>query len=130
MFTFAHLSRSTDRLEPLLAFYLGLGCTLEKRVVRPEESLTRVVLMLPATNSKLQLIERANIPASPPPQDWPDHLKFFTPDLDAAIVHLQALGGKLAREPYRLTPDGNRIAFVIDPDGYFIELVESALIQD
>jgi catechol 2,3-dioxygenase-like lactoylglutathione lyase family enzyme len=124
---FAHLSRSTNNLAALVEFYLGLGCTLEKRLARPDEGLERAVLVLPGSSSKLQLIERQGVMAAPIANDWPDHLKFFCADLDAALATLVGLGASVRRPPYRLSPNGNRIAFVSDPDGQYIELVERAV---
>jgi len=121
-----HVSRSTGDLERLLAFYTALGCTLEKRVRDEAQRLDRAVLRLPGSDAHLQLIERESGPVAPPAPDWPDHLAFHTSNFDVALSGLTAAGGRLEREPYRLSPDSGRIAFVLDPDGHRVELVEKA----
>lgn len=119
-----HVSRSTPDLERALTFYLALGCTLEKRVKDESQRLERAVLRLPGSDARLQLIEREAEPAALPAPDWPDHLAFHTVGFDAALERLRSAGGRLVREPYRLRADGGRIAFVLDPDGHQLELVE------
>ena len=118
-----HTSRSTPNLARLLEFYAALGCHLEKRVRDDEQRLERAVLAVPGSDAKLQFIEREQEPASPPGLDWPDHLAFHTPDLEAALRGVLAAGATLERAAYR-TPGGTLVAFVKDPDGHRIELVE------
>jgi len=58
------------------------------------------------------------------------HLAFAVADIGKACEHLQGLGVKLLRRPGPMThtaSNGQRdvIAFVQDPDGYRIELIET-----
>ena len=54
------------------------------------------------------------------------HFAFAVEDLDAERARLEGLGVGFARGPYRVTEGGSRIAFINDPDGIEIELIESA----
>ena len=120
---YRHVSRSTARLDALIGFYEALGLTLEKRVRDDAQRLERAVLRLPGSDARLQLIEREGGPVTPPGLDWPDHLAFHTADLGAALERVLGAGATLERAPY-LTPGGARVAFVKDPDGHRLELVE------
>ncbi len=124
MFRYHHFSRSTKNISALVQFYLALGCQEQKRVRDDAQGLTRVVLRLPGTDACLQLIERDDGVVSPPGLDWPDHMAFHTSQFDAALETCFTAGATTEREPYRLRPDSGRIAFVKDPDGHSIELVE------
>jgi lactoylglutathione lyase len=52
------------------------------------------------------------------------HLAFAVRDLESERARLAALGVPFARGPYRVTDGGPQIAFIKDPDGIEIELVE------
>lgn len=54
------------------------------------------------------------------------HVAFTVDDLEGAISNLKTQGVNVILEPKTLTADGNdyRIAFIEDPDGYKIELVQ------
>jgi lactoylglutathione lyase len=52
------------------------------------------------------------------------HLAVGVPDVKAACEKIRAAGGKVTREPGPVKFGTTVIAFVEDPDGYKIELVE------
>ncbi len=54
------------------------------------------------------------------------HLAVGVPDVKAACDRVRAAGGKVTREPGPVKFGSTVIAFVEDPDGYKIELVERA----
>lgn len=53
-----------------------------------------------------------------------DHLAFEVKDMDKTIAAMRAEGVTVTDEPFRLEPNGALIAFVEDPDGTLIELIE------
>ncbi len=55
------------------------------------------------------------------------HLAFGVTDLDAARASLEDLGLGFDRGPYLVSEDGPRIAFIRDPDGVEIELIEGGI---
>jgi len=55
-----------------------------------------------------------------------DHLAFETKDMKETITAMQESGITITDEPFRLSPAGSLIAFVEDPDGTLIELIEKA----
>lgn len=52
------------------------------------------------------------------------HFAFGVPDLDAAADELAEHGIEFKRGPYTVSEGGSRIAFIEDPDGIEIELME------
>lgn len=52
------------------------------------------------------------------------HLAIGVPDIKAAVEKVRAAGGKVTREPGPVKFGTTMIAFVEDPDGYKIELIE------
>lgn len=52
------------------------------------------------------------------------HLALGVPDVAAACARIRAAGGKVTREPGPVKGGTTVIAFIEDPDGYKIELIE------
>lgn len=52
------------------------------------------------------------------------HFAFAVPDLDAAHAELGRHGVDFSRGPYHVREGGPRIAFIRDPDGIELELIE------
>ena len=52
------------------------------------------------------------------------HLAFKLTSMDNFTEKLHKRGYEYLKKPYRLTPTGSIIAFMKDPDGYEIELIE------
>ncbi len=52
------------------------------------------------------------------------HIAVGVDDLDATLLDLREQGIEPEREPYRVREGGSRLAFVRDPDGYRVELIE------
>ncbi|MDX1622748.1 MAG: VOC family protein [Gemmatimonadota bacterium] len=53
------------------------------------------------------------------------HLAFGVPDLEEARSQLARHGVEFTRGPYRVGEGGSTIAFIEDPDGIEIELIET-----
>jgi lactoylglutathione lyase len=54
------------------------------------------------------------------------HIALGTPDVYATCDAIRKAGGKVVREPGPMKHGASVIAFVADPDGYKIELIETA----
>ena len=59
------------------------------------------------------------------------HVAFVVDDLEGTVEGLKGQGVNVTLEPKTLTADGNdyRIAFIEDPDGYKIELVQQGTMK-
>jgi lactoylglutathione lyase len=119
-----HVSRSTGDLQRVVEFYYALGCVLEKRVRHEDEGLIRAVLSLPGSDARLQFVQRDSGPVAAPAPDWPDHLAFHTNQVHAVVEALLEAGGTLVEAPRERRPGGSIIAFVADPDGHRVEIVQ------
>ncbi len=53
-----------------------------------------------------------------------DHLAFEVKDMEGTIVKMREEGVTVTDEPFRLGLGGSTIAFVEDPDGTLIELIQ------
>ena len=53
-----------------------------------------------------------------------DHLAFEVKDMNGAISTMRKEGVTITDEPFKLGPTGSFIAFIEDPDGTLIELIE------
>jgi lactoylglutathione lyase len=56
--------------------------------------------------------------------DQLDHLAFGVEDIPLSVESLRGKGVEIAKEPYSLGPGSSRIAFIKDPNGIWIELIE------
>jgi lactoylglutathione lyase len=55
-----------------------------------------------------------------------DHLAFEVKDMNKIIAAMREEKVTITDEPFRLSPTGSLIAFVEDPDGTLIELIQKA----
>src|SRR3712207_5314141 len=110
--------------EASVRFYRALG--FEERGRLNFESAYNVYMGLPGDGDKLELTVNVG-------QEGPyalgtgyNHVAVPVEDLDAALAALADIGVEPEKPPYR--PGGRdelpRIAFVADPDGYRIELID------
>ncbi|MGE4527913.1 MAG: lactoylglutathione lyase [Rhodospirillaceae bacterium] len=54
------------------------------------------------------------------------HFAIGVPDIYAAVESMRAAGVKITREPSPMQGSGTVLAFVEDPDGYKVEILERA----
>ena len=108
-----------------LDFYRALGFEVRGRL--NFETAYNIYLGLPGDGDRLELT--VNVGQAEPYDlgDGYNHIAMTVADLDATLVELTAQGIKPEREPYEVPGKDIRIAFVRDPDGYRIELVDGKL---
>jgi lactoylglutathione lyase len=53
-----------------------------------------------------------------------DHIAFETDDITAKVADLREHGVTIVMEPFSLQGSSNKIAFIKDPDGNWLELIE------
>ena len=54
------------------------------------------------------------------------HIALSVEDLDATLARLAEQGIEPEKPPYSVREGGSRLCFVRDPDGYRVELIETA----
>ncbi len=126
---FVHTSIRTSNLERSIDFYTKfLGLSLLNRIDIPQTDAEIAFLQDPQSKgSKLELtFYHAQTTFSQPEYENRlfDHLAFEIKDMNATIEAMRKEGITITDEPYRLHPGGFLLAFVEDPDGTLIELIE------
>lgn len=110
--------------EASIAFYRALG--FEQRGRLNFETAYNVYLGLPGDGDRLELT--VNVGREEPYDlgDGYNHIAVAVEDLDATLAALAETGVQPEKPPYRPgeRDDLPRIAFVADPDGYRVELIE------
>lgn len=119
--TFKHVSFLTGDMDRTLAFYALLGAELLKRLRTPE-GYDRAVLEL--GGARVQFFQVPGERPAPHPH-WAEHLALELPDLLTVVEQLRGAGYPLSRE-VQPSPGGRPMAFVRDPDGRSVELLELA----
>ncbi len=109
-------------LDAAIAFYTGVfGYAPRARRPGPEGSEI-AFLRLGDDPGELQLMQVPGGAAFQVPERLM-HLAYRVDDLDAMLATVTAAGATIAKGPYTL-PSGSQVAFVRDPDGYDLELVQ------
>ena len=62
-------------------------------------------------------------------KDWTDgdqldHIAFVVPDVKNAVEEFRSQGVEIAKEPYSLSGSKSKIAFIKDPNGIWLELIQ------
>lgn len=109
-------------IDASLAFYEKLGFEVRGRL--NFETAYNVYIGLPGDGDRLELT--VNIGREEPYDlgEGYNHIAVTVPNLDAKLVELAGYGIEPEREPYQVPGKEIRIAFVRDPDGYRVELVD------
>src|SRR4029453_15123863 len=109
-------------LDASVAFYtaLGLECTSRTEIPQAFEAIVEN----PAGGSKLQLAQQKEAP--PELDRGPAFWKLYVNPHDIAATYEKALaaGATVESAPQRMERWPVTVAFVHDPDGYLVELVE------
>jgi lactoylglutathione lyase len=126
---FVHTCMRVRDIEASTRFYEALG--FEQRGRLNFESAYNVYFGLPGDGDRLELTVNVGRDDAYDLGDGYNHFAITVGDLDALLGRLAELGVSPEKPPYR--PGGRdelpRIAFVADPDGYRVELVEGAAFE-
>ena len=121
---FAHTSITVRSIDASLRFYTEvLGLEFERRQPIPENHAEIAFVRDPESGARIELTcwegkERIE------PGEQLDHMAFEVPDLDRFLARAREQHVRVAKEPYSLKGGSSRIAFVLDPDDVWIELLE------
>ena len=128
---FVHTSIRTSNIDRSIDFYTKfLGLTLLSRREIPQNNAEIAFLRNPQTQgSTLELTFYRNqkkfVQANYEDRLF-DHLAFEVKDMKKTIAAMRAEGITITDEPFKLSSTGSTIAFVEDPDGTLIELIEKS----
>ncbi len=110
--------------EESLRFYGALGFEERRRARVGKDTATIIMLGLPGDGQELELTLNDGRGDPYPLGDGYGHIALRVDSMDDEIAALAERGIALSRGPYEAYPGGSKIAFIQDPDGYMIELIE------
>jgi lactoylglutathione lyase len=126
---FVHASVRTSNMDQSVKFYtkfLGLQVESRKEIVQTNAEI--VFLQDPSgKGAQLELTlyrDQTKFIQADYEYRLFDHLAFEVKDMQKTIAAMREAGVNITDEPYRLSPTGSLLAFVEDPDGTLIELIE------
>lgn len=123
---FLHTSITVKSMEESLAFYTEvLGLEFERRRTIPENHAEIAFVKDPLSGARIELTHWDGKDTFEAGEQL-DHLAFEVPELDRFLLKLRSKNVRIAKEPYRLVGGSSRIAFVLDPNDVWIELIERA----
>jgi lactoylglutathione lyase len=121
---FAHTSITVRNMDESLRFYTELlGLEFERRRAIPENHAEIAFVRDPQSGARIELTHwegKDHFEAG----EQLDHLAFELPDLDAVLARAREKGVPVAKEPFRLQGGSGRLAFILDPNEVWIELIE------
>jgi lactoylglutathione lyase len=119
-----HASITVKDMDESIDFYCKtLGLTLVRRREIPENNAEIAFVGSSGDNIGLELTFWEN------KKDWTDgdqldHIAFIVDDTRKAIEELRSKGVQIAKEPYSLSGSKSTIAFIKDPNGIWLELIQ------
>ncbi|WP_297488976.1 lactoylglutathione lyase [Acidocella sp.] len=125
-FSYLHTMLRVGDLERSVAFYTGLlGMTELRRTEVPAGKYTLVFIGYgdERAHTVLELTYNWGVQHYELGSAF-GHLALGVPDIAATVAQLRAAGAKISREPGPVQFGTTMIAFIEDPDGYKIELIE------
>jgi len=121
---FLHTSITVRNMEESLAFYTEvLGLRFERRRSIPENHAEIAFVQDPLSGARVELTHWEGKDQFEAGEQL-DHLAFEVEDLDRFLMKLRTKNVRIAKEPYRLSGGSSRIAFILDPNDVWIELIE------
>jgi lactoylglutathione lyase len=122
---FVHAATRTTDLDAAIRFYEQLDLHESRRSELETNRATLVFMEPAAANFAIELVYNWD---RDKPYDGGErfgHFAFWVTDLDDTYRRLVAAGAQeVGRPPAPLEGKGSRIAFVADPDGTWVELIE------
>ncbi|MFI5413220.1 MAG: VOC family protein [Candidatus Lutacidiplasmatales archaeon] len=123
---FLHTSITVRNMEESLAFYTEiLGLQFERRRTIPENHAEIAFVHDPISGARVELTHWEGKDQFEAGEQL-DHLAFEVEDLDRHLMKMRSKNVRVAKEPYRLLGGSSRIAFILDPNDVWIELIERA----
>ena len=124
--SFLHTCYRIGEIGRSVTFYQKLGFEEVRRMPIGDEAIN-VFMALPGEDPRIELTYNHGVDSYEMGTGY-NHIALIVDDLDATLERLAGDGIEPEKPPYRPggRTEGHRIAFVRDPDGYRIELIDSA----
>ncbi len=121
---FVHVATRTKDLGQALVFYEALGLKMQRTTELSKGRATLAFITPPEENFAIELVYNWGKDDAYEGGERFGHFAFEVESIDALLPALTTAGGTVLREPYLLEGTGPKIAFVADPDGNQVELIE------
>ena len=121
---FVHVATRTSDLDRALAFYEILGLRLIEKTELQKGKATLAFVEPHEGGFGIELVYNWGKDDAYDGGERFGHFAFEVDDIDSLLPRLVAGGGAVQREPFLLEGAEPRLAFVADPDGNSIELIE------
>jgi lactoylglutathione lyase len=118
-----HTCYRIGNIDRSVAFYEALGFEEVGRMPIRDEAIN-VFMGLPGDGPRLELTYNHGVDGYELGTGY-NHIAITAEDLDETLARLAEQGIEPEKPPYRVREGGSRLAFVRDPDGYRIELIET-----
>ena len=123
---FLHTRIRVSDLERTIAWYGALGFVCTRRIPKSPQGNLLAFLQIPGSAHALELCYQPGYRLTVPEDLM--HTAVGYPDLLAKCDELEKLGYTIWPPDWRQTfPTGRKMAFVTDPDGYEVELLEDKI---
>jgi len=119
----AHTSITVKDMDKSIDFYTDvLGLTLAEREEIPENK-AEIAFVKDQNGLEIELTFWRE------KKDWTDgdqldHIAFMVDDVKKSVDAFRSKGVEIAREPYSLKGSNSKIAFIKDPNGIWLELIQ------
>ncbi|MCI4318418.1 MAG: VOC family protein [Thermoplasmata archaeon] len=121
---FLHTSITVRNMEESIAYYTGvLGLEFERRRRIPENHAEIAFVKDTLSGARVELTHWDGKDTFDAGEQL-DHLAFEVEDMEKFLAEARGKGAKVAKEPYTLTGGSSRIAFILDPNDVWIEIIE------
>ena len=121
-----HTSITTLDMDRSILFYTEvMGLTFVKRREIPENNAEIAFVQDDESGAQIELTwwrDKTEMADG----DQLDHIAFAVDNMEAAMAQFRRQGVTIAKEPYGLSGGATRIAFITDPDGIWLEIIEKA----
>jgi len=121
---FVHVATRTRDLEGAIRFYGQLGLRETRRVELTKGKATLVFMEPAEGNFAIELVYNWGRDDGYAGGERFGHFAFEVEELDDVLPGIEANGGTVTRPPFLLEGSGPRLAFVEDPDGNAVELIQ------
>ncbi|MCI4342982.1 MAG: VOC family protein [Thermoplasmata archaeon] len=123
---FLHTSITVRSMDESLRFYTEvLGLEFERRRTIPENKAEIAFVKDPVSGGRVELTHWDGKDTFEAGEQL-DHLAFEVEDLDRFLMRMRTKGIRIAKEPYQISGGTTRLAFILDPNDVWIELIERA----
>lgn len=121
-----HTSITVRSMDDSLRFYTEvLGLVFERRRTIPENKAEIAFVKDSLSGGRIELTHWDGKDTFDAGEQL-DHLAFEVEDLDRFLLRVRTKGVRVAKEPYQISGGASRIAFILDPNDVWIELIERA----